>query len=65
MTPHNITFIILIVLLIIVILYPTKKKENLTNKKYFYPKGHKHHMNVRKDFLTRTHDLAKYIILSK
>ena len=60
---HNITFMIFIIILIIVITYPSKK-EKFQQQTPNLNKYYNNTINLRKDLLKGTHDIAKYFIIN-
>ena len=60
---HNITFIIFIIILIIVITYPSKK-EKFQQQDPNLNKYYNNTINLRKDLLKGTHNIAKYFIIN-
>jgi len=63
MMAHNITFMIFIIILIIVITYPSKK-EKFQQQTPNLNKYYNNTINLRKDLLKGTHDIAKYFIIN-
>ena len=60
---HNITFMIFIIILIIVIRYPSKK-EKFQQQTPNLNKYYNNTINLRKDLLKGTHDIAKCFIIN-
>ena len=60
---HNITFMIFIIILIIVITYPSKK-EKFQQQTPNLNKYYNNTINLRKDLLKGTHNIAKYFIIN-
>ena len=63
MMAHNITFMIFIIILIIVITYPSKK-EKFQQQTPNLNKYYNNTINLRKDLLKGTHNIAKYFIIN-